>query len=92
MYILDTSNYRVLRWQFGEPLGYLVAGGSGNGAQVNQIGGSYSIFVDSNSNVYVSESTNHRVTFWSTTNTSYGIVVIHSQFFAFPSKNRSFPL
>ena len=75
MYILDTSNYRVLKWQLNEPLGFVVAGGNGNGAQLTQIGVSYSMFVDSNGNVYVSESSNHRVTFWSTTNSSYGVLV-----------------
>ncbi|CAF4993534.1 unnamed protein product, partial [Rotaria sp. Silwood1] len=75
MYILDTSNYRVLRWQFGEPRGYLVAGGNGNGGAYNQIGTSYGFFVDSQSNIYVSESTNHRVTLWLTTNTTWGILV-----------------
>lgn len=76
MYILDTSNYRVLKWQLGDPLGFVIAGGAGNGGGFNQIGVSYSIFVDSNGNVYVSESSNHRVTFWSATNTSFGVLVL----------------
>jgi hypothetical protein len=32
--ILDTSNYRVLKWQFGGPLCYLVARGRGTGSQL----------------------------------------------------------
>ncbi|CAF4815581.1 unnamed protein product, partial [Rotaria sp. Silwood1] len=75
MYILDTSNYRVLRWQFGDPLGYVVAGGNGNGAAYTQIGASYAMFVDSQSNIYVSESNNHRVTLWLSSNTTSGILV-----------------
>lgn len=75
MYILDTSNFRVLKWQLNDPMGFVVAGGNGNGGQLTQIGSSYAMFVDLNGNIYVSESSNHRVTFWSTTNTSYGALV-----------------
>ncbi|CAF4169007.1 unnamed protein product [Rotaria sp. Silwood2] len=75
MYILDTSNYRVLIWQFGEPRGYVVAGGNGAGAALTQITTSYAMFVDDQSNVYVSESGNHRVTLWLSTNTTAGILV-----------------
>lgn len=75
MFILDTSNYRVLKWQLGEPLGYVVAGGNGNGGGLNQIGGSYAMFIDSQSNIYVSDSGNDRVTFWSATNKTAGILV-----------------
>ncbi|CAF5228366.1 unnamed protein product, partial [Rotaria magnacalcarata] len=74
MFILDTTNYRVLKWQFGDPRGFLVAGGNGAGAASNQITTSYAMFVDAQSNVYVSEYSNHRVTLWLSTNTSYGTI------------------
>ncbi|CAF4113824.1 unnamed protein product, partial [Rotaria magnacalcarata] len=75
MFILDTTNYRVLKWQFGDPRGFLVAGGNGAGAASNQITTSYAMFVDAQSNVYVSEYSNHRVTLWLSTNTSYGTII-----------------
>lgn len=75
MYILDTTNYRVLRWRLGEPLGYVVAGGRGAGSGLNQISTSYSMFVDSQANIYVSDSGNSRVTKWFSTNTTAGILV-----------------
>ena len=75
MYILDTSNYRVLQWQFGEPFGYVVAGGNGAGSALTQITTSYAMFVDSQSNIYVSEYSNHRVTLWLSTNTTSGTLV-----------------
>lgn len=75
MFILDTSNYRVLKWQLGEPLGYVVAGGNGNGGGLTQIGVSYAMFIDSQSNIYVSDTGNDRVTFWSATNKTAGILV-----------------
>ncbi len=76
MFIMDTSNYRVLRWQLGDPLGYIVAGGNGYGSAFTQIGTCYALFVDSQYNIYISENDNHRVTKWSQTNTTAGILVI----------------
>ena len=75
MFILDGSNYRVLRWQKGEPVGIIVAGGNGGGAAFTQIGTSYAMFVDSQYNIYVSENTNHRVTKWFNGNTTTGLLV-----------------
>ena len=75
MYILDTSNYRVLRWRIGEPLGYVVAGGHSAGSSLTQITTSYAMFVDSQYNIYISEYGNHRVTMWLSTNTTAGILV-----------------
>ena len=75
MYILDSYNYRVLRWNVGEPLGYIVAGGNGGGSAFNQIGMSYSLFVDHQFNIYISENGNNRVTFWSVLNITAGVLV-----------------
>lgn len=75
MFILDTTNYRVLRWQLNDAMGYVVAGGNGNGAGYNQIGVSYSLFVDNQYNVYVSENSNHRVTAWYARNITAGTIV-----------------
>lgn len=75
MYILDTTNYRVMKWQVGEPLGYVVAGGRGAGAALNQISTSYGMFVDQQNNIYVSDNANARVTLWYATNTTSGVLV-----------------
>ena len=75
MFILDTSNFRVLRWNFGEPRGNLVLGGNGNGAGLHQIGWSYGMFVDPQYNIYISDSGNSRVTLWLATNRTSGILV-----------------
>ncbi|CAF5194706.1 unnamed protein product, partial [Rotaria magnacalcarata] len=37
MYILDTSNYRILKWRLGEPLGYVIVGNQAAGSGLNQI-------------------------------------------------------
>lgn len=75
MYILDSTNYRVLRWRIGEPLGSVIAGGNSWGASLTQISTSYAMFVDSQLNVYVSDAGNNRVTRWLATNRTSGILV-----------------
>ena len=75
MFILDTSNCRVLRWLMGEPMGFPVAGDQGCGSALTQITTSYAMFVDQATNIYVSEFSNHRVTFWSANNRSFGALV-----------------
>lgn len=75
MYILDTSNYRVLRWSIGDQLGTIVVNGRGAGSTLDRIGVSYAMFVDSQSNIYVSEYGNHRVTRWTSGNNTAGQLV-----------------
>ena len=75
MFIIDTSNYRILRWQIGEPMGYVVAGGHGNGAGFTQIGATYGMFIDVQQNIYLSEQTNHRATLWYQGNNTASILV-----------------
>ncbi|CAF5110362.1 unnamed protein product, partial [Rotaria sp. Silwood1] len=72
LYIVDTLNYRVQKWVYGEPLGLTVAGGRGFGTSYTQIGTSYGLYVDNQYNVWVSEYSNHRVTRWAAGNTAAG--------------------
>ncbi|CAF1292333.1 unnamed protein product, partial [Rotaria sordida] len=48
MYIVDTLNYRVQKWVYGEPLGLTVAGGRGLGTLYTQIGTSYGLWAAGN--------------------------------------------
>lgn len=75
MFILDTGNYRILKWKSGEPLGSIVAGSQVSGSALSQISTSYAMFIDSQYNIYVSEYGNHRITKWSAVNTTAGILV-----------------
>lgn len=67
LYIVDRMNNRVQKYLSGTLTGTTVAG-QANGAggmtltHLNQPG---YLIVDSNSNVYVSDSANHRVQYWS---------------------------
>lgn len=75
MFVVDQYNFRVLKWQDGDPLGYVVAGGRGLGSTFDKLGYSTGIFVDDYYNIYVSENSNHRVTLWSAGNTTAGGLV-----------------
>ncbi|CAF4180627.1 unnamed protein product, partial [Rotaria magnacalcarata] len=66
LYVLDTSNYRVLRWN--NNVVTVVAGGFGAGSTYDKMSTSYSMFVDASYNIYVSDYGNHRVAFWSAGN------------------------
>ena len=75
MYILDTNNYRVVKWVRGEPLGFSVVGNRGPGSTLDKFSTSYGMYVDKEMNIYVSDYANHRVTKWFNGNTTAGVVV-----------------
>lgn len=75
MYIVDAGNFRILKWQSGQPMGFVVAGGCGSGLGLNQISTSFGIYVDNQSNIYVSDTQNHRVVCWDAGNTTSGRLV-----------------
>ncbi|CAF5145795.1 unnamed protein product, partial [Rotaria magnacalcarata] len=72
MYILDSSNYRVIQWPLGSQLGSVVVNGRGAGSTLDKIGVSYAMFVFNNTYIYVSENGNHRVTKWTISNNNLG--------------------
>ncbi len=75
MYILDSGNYRVVKWLSGQPLGFSIAGNRSSGSTLNQIGTSYGLYLDNRGNIYISEYSNHRVSMWYNGNTTAGILV-----------------
>ena len=77
MFIVDSFNYRVLKWQLNDPLGVVIAGGRGLGSTLDKLARCYALFVDSQSNVYVSDYGNSRVTRWLNGNTTSGILVLY---------------
>ncbi|CAF1631981.1 unnamed protein product, partial [Adineta ricciae] len=64
LYISDWSKNEVRRWKIGENEEKLVAGGNGQGNQLNQFNRPAYIFVDSEQSVYVTDKGNHRVMKW----------------------------
>ena len=75
LFILDSLNYRVMKYLPGQPLGFAVAGNRGTGTTLDKIGTSYAIDLDDQWNIYISEYSNHRVTMWFNGNTTAGIIV-----------------
>ncbi|CAF0912636.1 unnamed protein product [Adineta steineri] len=66
LYVSGGYKNEVRRWKMGEynNEGIVVAGGNGNGSQLNQLDWPNFIFVDENQSVYVSDTGNHRVMRW----------------------------
>ncbi|CAF0944405.1 unnamed protein product [Adineta steineri] len=64
MYVADTSNHRIVRWQHGETEGDTIAGGNGMGKASNQLHDPFDLSFDNNGNLFVSDSNNHRVQFF----------------------------
>ncbi|CAF2261171.1 unnamed protein product, partial [Rotaria magnacalcarata] len=78
IYVSDYVKQEVRRYQLGEKIGTLVAGGNGIGDGVNQFNYSRYLFVDRQQNVYVSDNNNHRVMKWNK-GAKEGIVVTGGQ-------------
>ncbi|CAF3224383.1 unnamed protein product [Rotaria socialis] len=64
LYISDTENDEVRRYQMGDNNGTVVAGGHEKGDGLNQLDFPTYIFVDRQQSVYVSDYVNHRVMKW----------------------------
>ncbi|CAF1543805.1 unnamed protein product [Adineta steineri] len=66
LYVSDVEKNEVRRWKMGEynTEGVVVAGGNGQGDQLNQLNFPIFIFVDKDQSIYVSDWGNHRVMKW----------------------------
>ncbi|CAF1035450.1 unnamed protein product [Adineta steineri] len=64
LYVADFQKNEVKRWKQGEVQGTVVAGGHGDGNDLNQLNGPTYIFVDRNHSIYISDKDNHRVMMW----------------------------
>ncbi|CAF3794697.1 unnamed protein product [Adineta steineri] len=64
IYVSDWGNHEVRRWKQGDKQGELVAGGNGQGNQLNQLNNPTYIFIDDEYSLYISDFNNHRVMKW----------------------------
>ena len=64
LFVSDYKKHEVKRWRKDEKEGIIVAGGNGEGVQLNQLFAPSFIFVDRQETVYVSDEENHRVMKW----------------------------
>ena len=74
LYVSDTEKDEVRRYTIGDKNGIVVAGGNGQGNQLNQLNCPTYLFVDEEQAVYVSDTYNHRVMKWNK-DANQGIVV-----------------
>ncbi|CAF2002728.1 unnamed protein product, partial [Rotaria magnacalcarata] len=78
LYVSDYKKHEVRRYQLGDKNGTLVAGGNGEGGNLNQLHQPRYLFVDRQQNVYISDLKNHRVMKW-VKGATEGIVVAGGQ-------------
>ena len=64
LYVSDIGKHEVRRYTIGDKNGIVVAGGNGQGKQLNQLNFPTYLFVDEEQAVYVSDRDNHRVIKW----------------------------
>ena len=64
LYVSDSKKNEVRRWKKGETQGTVVAGGNGEGKQLDQLDCPTYLFVDDDHTLYISDSYNHRVMKW----------------------------
>ncbi len=64
IYIADSFNHRIVKWNDSAHQGYIVAGGNGKGNQANQLNYPTALFVDREENIYVADNENNRIQKW----------------------------
>ena len=78
LYVSDTGKHEIRRYTIGDKNGIVVAGGNGQGNQLNQLDYPTYLFVDEEQAVYVSDRYNHRVMKWNK-GANQGIVMAGGQ-------------
>ncbi|CAF1934370.1 unnamed protein product, partial [Rotaria magnacalcarata] len=78
LYVSDERKHEVRRYQLGENIGTLVAGGNEKGDELSQLNEPHYLFIDRDHSVYVSDYYNHRVMKWNK-GAKEGIVVAGGQ-------------
>ena len=74
VYVADTDNHRIVKWEPGATEGVVVAGGNGQGDALNQLYEPQDIYIDSSGNIYISDKGNHRILKWEPSS-SEGVIV-----------------
>lgn len=64
LYVTDTQNHRIQKWESGASEGTTIAGGNGPGANGNQLNTPTCVWVDENQDVYVMDAFNNRIQKW----------------------------
>lgn len=78
LYISDTANHRILKWQAGALSGVLVAGSGTWGSALNQLYTPRGICMDRIGDLYIADTNNHRIVRW-TPGAATGVLVAGGQ-------------
>ncbi|CAF4527124.1 unnamed protein product, partial [Rotaria socialis] len=78
LYVSDIGKHEVRQYQLGDKNGTLVAGGNGQGVELNKLNYPHYLVVDRQQTVYVSDNNNHRVMKWNK-GAKEGIVIAGGQ-------------
>ena len=70
IFIADTENDRVQKWNIGASFGTTVAGGNGRGSSDNQLSAPWNLFIRSDGTIYVADTFNHRIQKFQSNSTS----------------------
>lgn len=77
IYIADTENHRIMKWENGAKNGQIVAGGNGRGNHSDQLDSPTDVILDEETNsLIVCDSGNKRVVQWSLENATSGVIII----------------
>ena len=90
LYVSDTAQHEVRRYTIEDKNGIVVAGGNGQGNQLNQLNCPTYLFIDEEQAVYVSDTYNHRVMKWNKS-TNQGIIVAGGQGYGSALTQLSYP-
>jgi len=76
LYIADSRNHRIQKWRAGAKEGVTVAGGNGDGSELNQLNGPNSLLVDPITKaIYVADGDNNRIVRWLQNDTQGQIIL-----------------
>lgn len=64
LFISDSGNHRVMKWEKGAKEGVVVAGGNGQGKDLKHLSCPQGVWEDGSDNVYVVDHFNHRLMLW----------------------------
>ncbi|CAF1470565.1 unnamed protein product, partial [Adineta steineri] len=78
IYIADTWNHRIVRWEFGGNNGEIVAGGNGQGSAIHQLNHPKDVILDKDKkNIVICDHGNFRVIQWSLQNSHDQQILIY---------------
>ena len=64
IYVADSQNHRIQKFNWNSTQGITIIGGHGSGESLVQLSSPSGVAIDSNGNVYIADTGNHRIVQW----------------------------